>query len=60
MKLDLSSRRATPTKLTSTPGIYRTPAFSPNGQQLVYWKEGGNGAQGYTHSEEPGIYLMSV
>lgn len=60
MKLDFTSRRAEATKLTSSPAIYRNPSFSPDGQQLVYWKEGGNGAQGYTHGELPGIYLMSA
>jgi len=42
----------------NTPGIYRTPSFSPDGKQIVFVKEGGNSHQGYTHSKEPGIYLM--
>lgn len=44
--------------LTKEKGIYRTPVFSPDGMWVVYQKEDGNSHQGYTHSKEPGIYLM--
>ncbi len=44
--------------LNKSPGIYRTPSFSPDGKWIVFVKEGGNSHQGYTHSKEPGIYLM--
>jgi imidazolonepropionase-like amidohydrolase/Tol biopolymer transport system component len=47
------------TKVSSEKGIYRTPSFSRDGQQIVYRKDGGNGHQGYTYSQEPGLYLMS-
>ncbi len=47
-------------RLTTTKGIYRTPSFSPDGQTIVYKKEGGNGHQGYTNCVEPGIYTISV
>ncbi len=45
-------------KLTKSPGIYRTPSFSPDGKQIVFVKEGGNSHQGFAHCKEPGIYLM--
>lgn len=44
--------------LTKKKGIYRTPAFSPDGKWIVYRRDGGNGHQGYTHTKEPGIYLV--
>lgn len=46
--------------LTPQPGIYRTPAFSPDGNTIVFRKDGGNGHQGYTHCKEPGIYTVST
>ncbi|MCF8246650.1 MAG: amidohydrolase family protein [Saprospiraceae bacterium] len=45
-------------RLTKSPGIYRTPAYSPDGKQIVFVKEDGNSHQGFTHCKEPGIYLM--
>ncbi len=45
-------------RLTTTPGIYRTPSFSPDGKWIVFVKEGGNSHQGFTHCTEPGIYIM--
>lgn len=50
----------TPVKLSSNKGIYRTPSFAPNGQTLVYRKEGGNTDQGFTFTKKPGIYTMSA
>ena len=44
--------------LTTKKGIYRTPAFSPDGKWIVYRKEGGNSQQGYTNSKKPGIYII--
>ena len=44
--------------LTKSPGIYRTPSFSPDGKWIVFVKEGGNSHQGFTHCTEPGIYIM--
>ncbi|MEM6397262.1 MAG: amidohydrolase family protein [Bacteroidota bacterium] len=46
--------------LTTEPGIYRTPAFSPDGKTIVFRKDGGNGHQGYTYCTEPGIYTVST
>lgn len=45
-------------RLTKSPGIYRTPSFSPDGKWIVFVKEGGNEHQGFAHCKEPGIYLM--
>lgn len=42
------------------PGIYRTPSYSPDGKMLVYWKDGGNGHQGFVNCQEPGIYTLEV
>ena len=56
-----SRRGVQPLKcLTKSPGIYRTPSFSPDGKWIVYQKEDGNSHQGYTHCKEPGIYLMAA
>ncbi|MBK8820319.1 MAG: PD40 domain-containing protein [Saprospiraceae bacterium] len=46
--------------LTKDPAIYRTPSFSPDGNTIVYRKEGGNGHQGYLYSLEAGIYTTKV
>ncbi|MEL7222121.1 MAG: amidohydrolase, partial [Bacteroidota bacterium] len=46
--------------ISNTKGIYRTPAFAPDGKTIVYRKDGGNGHQGYTHCIEPGIYTLSA
>ena len=47
-------------KLTQEKGIYRTPAFSPDGNMLVFRKDGGNGHQGFTFCQEPGIYTLTI
>ncbi|MCB0643373.1 MAG: amidohydrolase family protein, partial [Phaeodactylibacter sp.] len=44
--------------VTTVKGLYRTPAFSPDGKSIVYRKEGGNSHQGFTHCKEPGIYWI--
>lgn len=44
--------------LTKSPGIYRTPSFSPDGKWIVFVKEGGNEHQGFAYCKEPGIYLI--
>ncbi|MEL7423542.1 MAG: amidohydrolase, partial [Bacteroidota bacterium] len=46
--------------LTAEPGIYRTPSFSPDGQTVVFRKDGGNGHQGYLHCTEPGLYTVAL
>ncbi len=57
MKMDLNSK--SPRKITSKKGMYRTPRFSPDGKKIVYRKEGGNQQMGYSHSKEPGLYIIS-
>jgi len=54
--LDLKTK--TSTLLMKEPAIYRTPGFSPDGKTIVYRKEGGNGHQGYTYSNQSGIYTI--
>ncbi|MBK9742307.1 MAG: PD40 domain-containing protein [Saprospiraceae bacterium] len=48
------------TVVTKDPAIYRTPSFSPDGTQIVYRKEGGNGHQGYQYNTNSGIYTADV
>ena len=59
-KLDLNTKNASPIKLTEEKGIYRTPAFSPDGKSIVYRKDGGNNHQGYAYTRKTGIYTMSI
>ncbi len=56
--LDLVTKNIT--KVSSTPGIYRSPTFSPNGKKIVYLKESGNYHQGYLYGKEPGIYIYDL
>ncbi len=55
-KLNVQSGQAT--QISKQKGIYRTPQYSQDGQQIVYRKESGNGHQGFTYSVKPGIYTM--
>lgn len=57
-KMNLSS--GAKEKLSTEKGIYRTPTFSPDGQQIVYRRDSGNNHQGFIHTKNPGIYLMSA
>jgi imidazolonepropionase-like amidohydrolase/Tol biopolymer transport system component len=57
--MKIAAKGGTPTKLTSSKGIYRTPAYSVDGSKLVYYREGGNGAQGSGYTQKPGIYWMN-
>ncbi len=57
MKMDLASKN--PRKISRKKGIYRTPRFSPDGKKIIYRKEGGNIQMGYSHSKEPGLYVIS-
>ncbi len=47
-------------KLTKEKGIYRTPAYSKNGKQIVFKKQSGNIAQGRTFAKNTGLYVMDV
>ncbi|MEQ8218541.1 MAG: amidohydrolase family protein [Arenibacter sp.] len=60
-RLDLTSVKSRPVKLTYEKAIYREPNFSPtNNNLIVYREEEGNQHQGYVHTKEPGIYLLEV
>ena len=54
--LDLNSKREM--ILTDEPGIYRTPSFSLDGQNIVFEKSGGNSHQGFVYCQNPGIYII--
>lgn len=49
-----------PTKISTEKGIYREPAFSPDGETLVFRRESGNGQQGFAYTLNPGIYTIPV
>lgn len=55
-KLSLSDKKIT--KLSRNKGIFRGPAYSPDGKSIVYWKEDGNDHQGSAYSLDPGIYTL--
>lgn len=50
----------TPVKLTQEKAIFRTPAYSKDGKQIVFRKERGNTDQGFTFTKKPGIYTMDA
>ncbi|MEZ2413675.1 amidohydrolase family protein [Muriicola sp. E247] len=56
----ISVNGGTSVKLTAEKGRYRTPAFSPSGQQITFRKESGNIDQGFTYDKKPGIYTMNA
>lgn len=58
MEMNLASKQSQ--TITKKQGIYRTPRFSPDGKQIIYRKEAGNTNQGFVHTKEPGIYLMTA
>lgn len=45
-------------KISQEKGIFRTPVLSPDGQHIVFRKDGGNNHQGFMHTKDPGLYLM--
>ena len=47
-------------QLTKEKGIYRTPSFSKNGQQITFAKEAGNMDQGFSFDKRTGIYTMTA
>ena len=54
----VSARGGNSRVLTSEPGYYRRPMFSPNGAQIVVEKSGSSGLTSQRWSENPGIYLL--
>ncbi|NUP95032.1 MAG: PD40 domain-containing protein [Planctomycetaceae bacterium] len=44
--------------ITSRPGTYVEPAFSPSGEHVVYRKTVGGGITSPLHGFEPGIYIV--
>lgn len=46
--------------VVATPGHYTAPQFSPDGRSLVYRSVGPDGIRGYTHAENPGLYVVPV
>ncbi|MEJ2113456.1 MAG: amidohydrolase family protein [Flavobacteriaceae bacterium] len=48
-----------PIKLNKTKGIYRTPSYSNDGNQIVYRKDVGDNNKGYAYTNDSGIYTMS-
>ncbi|MBL7765027.1 MAG: PD40 domain-containing protein [Chitinophagaceae bacterium] len=58
-KMDMQSQLP-PVKLTKVKGIYRAPAFSPDGKTIVFRKDEGNEVMGYSYTVKPGVYLMNA
>ncbi|MGI9552715.1 MAG: amidohydrolase family protein [Aurantibacter sp.] len=54
----IPAQGGTSVQLTKHKGIYRTPAFSPNGRLITFRKESGNLDQGRTFTKKSGIYTM--
>jgi imidazolonepropionase-like amidohydrolase len=47
-------------KINEEKGIFRQPVFSNDGSKIAFIKEGGNGHQGYSFSQKPGLYVYDV
>ncbi|HEV8538567.1 MAG TPA: amidohydrolase family protein [Bacteroidota bacterium] len=45
-------------KITSQPGHYIDPAFSPDGKMIVYNRIGGDGLRGSLYGKERGVYRI--
>ncbi|MEO6037447.1 MAG: amidohydrolase family protein, partial [Saprospiraceae bacterium] len=56
--MNLASRAVQTIKMPQ--GIYRTPAFSPDGQTVVFRKQAGDDELGYLYTQKPGIYTVSL
>ncbi|MDH4037963.1 MAG: amidohydrolase family protein [Candidatus Krumholzibacteria bacterium] len=44
--------------LTTRPGFYYTPRYSPDGTKIVFDRGRGNAILGFTHGTDPGLYWM--
>ncbi|MEO7522461.1 MAG: amidohydrolase family protein, partial [Ferruginibacter sp.] len=51
---------ANPIKISTVKAIYRLPAFSPGGKQIVFIKDRGSNELGQSFTSRPGIYTMNV
>jgi imidazolonepropionase-like amidohydrolase/Tol biopolymer transport system component len=49
-----------PQVITTTPGHYFEPVFSPDGAAVVYRKDGGDFLRGPFWGRDPGIYIVPV
>ncbi len=47
-------------RITTRPGYYRTPRFSPDDAMITYQRSGGNVLLGFVHGLETGLYVVSV
>ncbi|WP_194952993.1 amidohydrolase family protein [Sphingopyxis solisilvae] len=47
-------------KVTSVPGRYAEPRFSPDGKTIIFEKRRGGGLTSTRWSEEPGVYRIAV
>ncbi|MGI2223752.1 amidohydrolase family protein [Shewanella oncorhynchi] len=56
----ISAKGGKPKQLTSEPGKYVEPTFSPNGELLVYRKTQGGNLTPRTWSQEPGLYKVDI
>ena len=46
--------------VVAKPGHYTRPSFSPDGESLVFRSTGPDYIRGYTHAEDPGIFVVRV
>ena len=49
-----------PRTITSTPGVYRRPRFSPDGQTIVFERGGGGGLTSGKHSDDQGAFRIAA
>ena len=57
-KMNLQTKNVETIKLNK--GIYRTPAFSPDGKKIIFRKQVGDNELGLVFSSKPGIYIMDA
>lgn len=56
----ISAKGGKPKQLTSEPGKYVEPTFSPDGELVVYRKAQGGNLTPRTWSQEPGLYRVDI
>jgi imidazolonepropionase-like amidohydrolase/Tol biopolymer transport system component len=47
-------------RLTTRPGYYHTPRYSPDGASIVFRRSSGNNLMGTLHGVDPGLYRMAA